>query len=301
MPEKKYKCPTCKKELTKEEYDKVLGIVKTSKRNEKAQLDKARREGVKAEQSRTQLLLAGKDKELQKLKERLDHLKRGTTPQTQGFAGEESLVKSLQTAFPEDAIEHKGKRGDVLQTIYFNGNEAATIIYECKVTSKILISHIRQTITARELRKADAAILVTTGTRKGFNGFINEHGIYIVSPLTVVHIADFLRRGFIALYKANLPIKQRETAAHRLSVYLSNDGGTIINKISEQASYLEGTLREEMDQHWERWQSRYHNIQYIQQAGDIFQENIDLILAGKEPKQLDTQTIYALPNRFLLK
>jgi hypothetical protein len=56
-------------------------------------------------------LLRGKDKHIAALQERIEQLKKGTTPQTDGLEFEDRLTSGLQREFPDDRIMHKGKTG----------------------------------------------------------------------------------------------------------------------------------------------------------------------------------------------
>lgn len=122
---KTYRCPVCGKPLTEQEYERALGILGEREKHlkhEKADLlvklkqaqtkaKRAKAEGVKVERARTQRLLQGKDKIIQTLKERIDQLKRGSTPQTEGLEFEDKLAARLRREFPEDQILHKGLVG----------------------------------------------------------------------------------------------------------------------------------------------------------------------------------------------
>jgi predicted RNase H-like nuclease (RuvC/YqgF family) len=196
-----YRCPVCKKPLTKEEYEQALGILGERERHLqheraklleqvrewKARAKTALMEGKEEERKRTQRLLAGKDKTIQALKERIEQLQRGSTPQTEGLEFEEKLAARLRREFPEDDVRHKGRGSDVLHIGRSNGKVAGTIIYECKRTSTIQGKHVQQAYLAKQSREADFAVLVTTGQRKGFSGLAQLKG-FLSSRLSVLFI-----------------------------------------------------------------------------------------------------------------
>src|SRR5690348_14873959 len=114
--------------------------------------------------------MAGQNKHIKKLQERITQLEKGTTPQTDGLEFEHKLTARLQREFPKDKIEHKGQGGDILHYVKFNGQVAGTIIYECKRCPRINSTHIQQAYLAKQSRNAHFAVLVTTGQRRDFNG-----------------------------------------------------------------------------------------------------------------------------------
>jgi hypothetical protein len=87
------------------------------------------------------------------------------------------LTARLSKEFPADRIEHKGQAGDVLHTVFDGKERCGVIVYELKRVKEIQTVHVRQTAEARRSRGADVAILVTTGSRRGFNGFSTIKGV----------------------------------------------------------------------------------------------------------------------------
>jgi hypothetical protein len=129
---RKFICPVCSTPLSRTAYEKALGIIEEKERlleDERAKIARennalrlqlkesqqkvvaAREDGVKAERARNRRLLAGKDTEIQKLKERLRQVQTVATPQTDGLEFEATLCARLKREFPEDRIQHKGKGG----------------------------------------------------------------------------------------------------------------------------------------------------------------------------------------------
>lgn len=136
-----YRCPVCRKPLSREEYEAALGILSEREKHlqhEKAELQRklrqsqqrekqAREEGIRAERSRTQRLLKGKDKQIQTLKERIDQLKKGSTPQFKNPIEEViQLTSELKDMIKDGAIEHFKmwqKRWDYYQTIHWDSSQ----------------------------------------------------------------------------------------------------------------------------------------------------------------------------------
>ena len=297
----KYYCPVCKKPLTKEEYEKALGILGERDRHHKHQIEnlqgrlheaqekakKARQEGVEVERARTQRLLAGKDREIQTLKERIDQLKRGSTPQTEGLEFEDELANRLKREFPEDDIQHKGKDGDVLHIVKFGGKPAGIIIYECKRTPKILEQHIRQANLAKQSQRADFAVLVTTGQRRGFSGLAQMGGVLVISPLGVIPLASLLRGHLIEMLRTKITKEERTAIAQQLMEYITSPQfKNPIVEVVQLSSSLQDMIKEEAKEHFRIWKKRWSHYQTIQWDSSQIQNNLQLVLHGKKPEPI---------------
>ncbi len=152
----------------------------------RVRLVEAKSAGKKEEQRRAQRLLAGRDRDIQRLRDRIRQLERGTTPQTEGLEFEERLAARLQRESPEDDVQHKGKGCDVLHYVTFEEKQAGVIVYECKRTRRVQGQHVQQANGAKQMFNADFAVLVTSGRTKRFGGFDDMHGVLVISPLGVV-------------------------------------------------------------------------------------------------------------------
>lgn len=298
---KTYRCPVCKKSLTKGEYERALGILGEREKHlehKKAELEKkllrakakakeARDEGIKAERARTQRLLAGKDKQIQTLKERIDQLKKGSTPQTEGLEFEDKLVARLKREFPQDDIQHKGKDGDVLHIVRFEKKPAGIIIYECKRTPRIQSQHVRQAHRAKQSREAHFAVLVTTGEKKGFSGLARMNGVLVVSPLGTIPLASLLRGHLIEMSKAKITKEKRAIIARQLMTYITSPQfKNPIEEVVQLSTELQGMIKEEAKNHLRIWKKRWDRYQRIHWDSSQIQNNLQLVLHGKEPRAL---------------
>lgn len=295
---KTYRCPVCKKPLTKKEYQEALGILeerdkhwehekadlKSKLRVTEAKAKKAREEGVKAERGRAERLMAGKNKQIQTLQERIAQLEKGTTPQTEGLEFEEQLAARLRREFPEDDIQHKGRDGDVLHLIKLEGKMAGTIIYECKRTPKIQEPHIRQAHRAKQTREADFAVLVTTGQRKGFGGLSRMNGVLVASPLAAIPLASVLRMYLIEMARARITKEKRALIAQELLGYITSPQyKNPIEDAVQRTSQLQQMIIEEAKDHRRIWNRRWEHYQTIRWSISKVKENVQLVLQGKEP------------------
>jgi hypothetical protein len=316
---KKYNCSVCNTALSKTAYEKALGIVeerdrlleaeraKVAKENDglKRQLKQfqkraaeAHEEGVQTERARNRRLLAGKDSRIQYLEDRLRQVETGATPQTDGLEFEAKLCARLRREFPDDVVQHKGKGGDVLHLVRFEGEPAGSIIYECKRTPGVLTQHLRQTIAAKKERGADFAVLVTTGRKKGFNGFSQMNGVLVVSPLAVVHACNLLRDHLIEMARSNFDRRTRDTIAQRLMAYVKGPEFTnYVERMVRFSADMQETLEDEIKEHlrgWERRQTCYHALG---RETAQMQRNLSLVLHGREPKLIEAPKATKLPIR----
>ncbi len=298
---KSYRCPVCRKPLTKRQYERALGILgererhlrhqhaelRSKLRTARAREKSARQEGINVERARTQWLLRGKDRQIAVLKERLDQLKRGSTPQTEGLEFEDKLASRLKREFPEDLVEHKGKGGDVLQHVRFDGKVAGLIVYECKRSPKIMAQHLRQTHAARQSREADFAVLVTTGQKAGFSGLARLGGVLVVSPLATIPLAHLLRAHLLEMLKAKIGKERRALIAQQLVRFVA--GPQFRNPIQEViqiSTDLQDMVKDEAKAHFRTWQKRWQHYQTINWDTTQIQKNVQTVLHGKKPMLL---------------
>ena len=306
MGRKTYRCPVCKKTLTEKEYEHALGIIGEREkhlrheiadrdrqlREARSKAQKAKREGkdegIKVERARTQRLLQGYERKIAKLKERLAQLKKGSTPQTEGLEFEEKLAARLKREFPDDTIQHKGKEGDVLQTVNFEKKPAGVIIYECKRTPRILPQHIDQAQRAKQSREADFAVLVTTGHKKGFSGLIQMKGVLVVSPLGTIPLAGLLRGHLIEMLRAKITKEKRAVIAQELAKYITSPQfRNPIEEVVHLISELEDMIKDEATEHYRVWKKRWGRYQTIHWDTSQIRQNLQLVLHGEEPKPLE--------------
>lgn len=291
---KGYRCPVCKKPLTRVEYEKALKIhtareelfrqreEKLRSRYEVTLQEIRRKEREKAKHQTT-----GMQATIKKLKEQLRQREKGSTPQTEGLEFEEKLAARLKREFPEDEIQHKGKGGDVIHLVKFARKPAGTIVYECKRTPRIERAHIQQARVAQQSRQADVAVLDTTGQKRRFGGFDHMNGVWIVSPLGVIALASLLRQHLIEMLRAGIGKEQRARIAHQLVKYLT--GPQFKNPIEEivhLGAELQEMVKAEAKDHLHIWKRRLTHYQRIRWNNTQIQQNIQLVLNGKEPKML---------------
>ena len=242
-------------------------------------------------------MLEGKVKQIQNLKERVKQLRKGTTPQTEGLEFEEKLVKRLKKEFPEDKIVREGKGGDVLQTVMFERKPAGVIVYECKRTPRLESSHITQAYHAKITRKAEFAVLVTTAhPNRTWKGFDTIKNVSVVSPFAVIPLVDLLRTHIIEMLKAKIPIGQRAKIAQQLLHHITSvDFKNPLEQITRTGKELQTEIIKEMESHRRVWEKRWTSYQKIRFNSSHIQDNVQLILHGKQIKSLNKPKAQPLP------
>ncbi len=294
------RCPVCKKPLTKDEYERALGILGAREEHlmhqqkelraqlrAAARLRVAKQEGIQIERERAKRLFAGKEREVRRLQERIRQLERGSTPQTEGLEFEDKLAARLRREFPKDEIQHKGKGGDVLHVVKFDQKAAGTIIYECKRTPRIQGQHIVQARLAKRHREADFAVLVTNGQKKGFSGFTQMGGVFVVSPLGAIPLSALLRLHLIEMLKLEITKEERAIIAQRLVDYITSPQfKNPLEEVVRRATDLQEALKEEVRDHLRTWKRRWEHYRSIHWDTSRIRHNLDRVVHGHEPQAI---------------
>jgi len=166
-------------------------------------------------------------------------------------------------------------------------NPAGKIIYECKRTPRISSAHLQQAASAKQFREADFAVLVTTGTRKGFSGLAEDGGVLIVAPLGVIPLAHLLREHIIRMVRAKITREKRAVVAHKLLKYITSPQfRNPIEEVTRIATELQQMIVQEWKDHKRVWEKRWNHYQRIHWDGAQIAANVNLVLQCKEPKSL---------------
>lgn len=315
-----YKCPLCGSPLTEHHFHKVIKLQERKEKVQKGELEKIKKEAaaakaaVAAEKKKQQDIRAKAKRDVEaakkqaalnernknavrfkrmqarnkKLQEEMKMLKKHTSPQEIGLCDERVLAKRLKKEFPDDRIEHVGKGGDVLHYTIFKKEEAGCIVYECKRTDRIASDHVAQTSLAKKTRQANYAILVTTGTRRGFSGLDQEDGIFLVAQAGVLTLARICRESLVTMAKQRLDAAAKAAAAKRLMDYVTSPVcKTPLEEAISQTERAQRNLVKEVKQHINDWKDRHELYQTIHYDVSHVQKNIDRVLGGDEPLKLE--------------
>lgn len=309
---KTYRCPTCGKKLTRVEYEKALKIQGAKeahfhereaslkekarareerlKKKERALRDRLKNESARIrrlERARAERSNAGLKHALLKANEEIRRLRSGATPQTDGLEFEDKLTTRLRKEFPDDQILHKGKGGDILHTVNFGKKAAGVIIYECKRTPRIQGDHLAQAHRAKQTRQADFVVLVTTARKKGFSGFTQMGGVWVVAPLATVPLVALLREHLIEMLKLKITKERRAAIAQRLMRYIdSPQFKNPVDEMLQRTTKLQEMIKREARDHFRIWQERWGHYQTIHWNATQVQANLQLVLHGNSPKQV---------------
>ncbi len=194
-----------------------------------------------------------------RIKELEEQIKKQTTPQIEGLLYEITLIKELKKHFRNDVFDHEGKKGDVVHHILDKHNvEIGKIVYECKRVKKYDKKFITQAFEAKQIRKADFAILVTTVMKPKTQGFFAEKGVLIVHPAGVISLVSILRDQIIKIAQMKLGQEARDKAIkHTLKYLQSSEFSNSIEAITEEAINSYKELAIEVRKHLDGWKRRY--------------------------------------------
>lgn len=300
--QKTYRCPVCKKSLTKNEYDRALHIheaqqeklvdwerrLRSQERSMHNKVKEAKEQGRQAGESKAARTVKGLKEQLKKAHDRLRQVENRTTPQVEGLADEAKLVSKLKQEFRGDDVQRKGHAGDVLHIVRDSGKVAGIIIYECKREARIKTSHVRQAYRAKQSRHADFAVLVTTGTKQGFGGLELASGVLVVSQHAVLCLADLLRKSLIDILRAGIEKEERAKIANELLRFIkSTDFRNPIEELVSISGDLTEGVKKEFAWHMKDWERRLTAYRRIKWDGSAIQQNLRRVLDGGKPKRLD--------------
>src|SRR5258705_70715 len=299
-----YRCPVCGKPLSKSEYERALQIHEAKKKHlaerEEALVQRERelpkkvaaakragaQEGTAKERARANRLMVGQRATIHRLEDRVRQLEKGSTPQTEGLEFEDKLAGRLHRVVPKDGVKQVRKGGDILHTVRADGKVAGLIIYECKREPRIKTTHVRQAYLAKQRRQAHFAVLVTTGSRKGFTGLSEMQGVLLVAPLGAIPLASLLREYLLAMHKPHVTKSKRALMAEQLVKFIrSPEFKNPIEDVIGAATDLQDMVVDEAKVHVRIWQKRRDYYQRIVWDSTHIQSNVLLVLEGKEPEQ----------------
>lgn len=200
-----------------------------------------------------------------KIQQLQEQLRKNKTPSEIGFENEKVMLQALQEKFPLDRFVHTGKGGDIVHYIKDGGKEVGIIVYELKKVSNFSNSHIQQTLTAKQTRNADYAILVTNAKRsKNDFGFSVTKGIIIIHPAGALTIIAILREQLINISKLKLSSKQREEATRAVLDYIHSPAfRNSIESIIDNTIELYESMKKEVKDHISTWKDRLNRYNDI--------------------------------------
>lgn len=257
------------RELMKEAFNKKLesqiakgitkGVAKQNRELKKQATEFNRTKNKMGQLERSlKLALEKGEKGQQEIRRLREQIEKGITPQIEGLLEEDKLLAKLKELFPHDQYEHTGKGGDIIQTVMEQGRPAGKIVYECKRVKTFSHSHVEQASDARELRKADFAVLVTNAFPAKQQFYFVSNTVFVISPVSVEAVTYTLRESLIKIALLQLSNAAKAKAVNEIYGYLAgNEYGNKVNGMASQLSALAGDLKSEINSHGQTWKRRY--------------------------------------------
>jgi hypothetical protein len=173
---------------------------------------------------------------------------------------------------------------DGVSTVLVDGKTAGLILYECKRCKRIQSDHVEQATRDKRSREADFAILVTTGTRRGYTGLANDGPVLVVSPLGVIALAGLVRAQLLQMSRARFSRSQKEKAAAQALEYITGAmfRGPLEDAITRTRK-ARGLLEKEAKAHFQVWQERWELYQTVDMDLASLSHNSERISHGEKP------------------
>jgi hypothetical protein len=233
--------------------------------------------------------------EIKKLKEQIQ---KGITPQIEGLLEEDKLLAKLQELFPQDKFEHPGKGGDILQFVIEQGQQIGIIVYECKKVKYFDKKHIDQAKTARRMRGADFAVLVTNVFPSKKQYYFVEKAVFVISPISLEPITQTLRDSLVRIYMLRLSNEAKSKAVQQVYDYLSsNEYSNKVNDLASQLMDLGKELKTEITSHKKVWEKRYKTYQNLYIDIGVIDHKLRTLIKGLPGSK--TLQLPAPPKQFI--
>lgn len=252
-------------------------------------------EGIEKQKARTEKVSQmaekyrkARDKAMERAKQLEEMMKKGTTPQIEGYNFEREFTNQLKEKFPRDEIKPTGQKGDVIQTVQEEKRKVGKIIYECKKTKEFENKFIEQIRRDKARVIADYGVIVTWATREGKQNFWVEEDIIVVHPYAVLDVATFLRETLMKMYTLKLSKAEFETKGKAILEFMQSEEfrTRIQNSIAKSREAYE-VLKKEIKTHFNAWNKRFKIYESIHRNTNIIQSTIQYVLLhGKIPKNL---------------
>ena len=221
------------------------------------------------------------------IKELEKQLRRQTTPSVEGLLYESTLLEHLKKKFPEDGYQHPGKGGDIIQTVMRDGEEAGTIVYECKRVKTYSSKHVAQALEAKQKRKALFGILVTNAMKKGTQGFFAERDVLIVHPAGVLSLVTVLRNQIVQIADMRLGQLEKDEAIRLTLKYLQGpEFSNSMDLVVAETMSLYNDLKDEIRRHFATWRKRYDSYAKIHNEAGKVKDTTNAVLKGEDSSSI---------------
>lgn len=202
-----------------------------------------------------------------------------------GPEGEEELVAALRHEFRGDQIEHRGKGGDVIQTVLESGMPLGKIVYECKRTATWQVAFTRQLKKAMETHDTRYGVLISRKLPRKAAGICTANKVLVSEPHLAVQLASVLRDAVVALGRARMSEDGKAAKTEEIYRYLcSDDFSNAISRIDDKIKELRGSLEKERSSHDGWWRAReQHYATILREASGIDARVKEILSARPAP------------------
>ncbi len=228
-------------------------------------------------------------KTIEKQTEVIEELKREADRRSLAELGdipEEKLIDILKREFPEDLFERVGKGragGDAIQTLMFNNRPVGKLLYESKNEKSWKNAWINKIKEDRVSIGTPYAILVSKAFPRNTKHFAIVHGIPVVSPRLLPHLARIIRSSIIAIERQKLSAFEKEEKVGMLYSYLnSSEFKSSAIAIADSIGNLNKIRTDERNTHEKTWTKQEHEVNSISKNFNKIHSNIETIIEKED-------------------
>jgi hypothetical protein len=283
---------------------------------EKARVERAKREAQKAVEAQVRALRAGQEEviaqrvaaaretfvkeaaelinaekvkafeETTRLTQQLAEMQRRLerrTPHELGEPAEVDLFEQLQAAVPDRVSRvAKGKTGpDIIVEVMHNNVVAGSIVIDCKNHKRWANTFVTKLRSDQRTVRADFAIFSTSTFPKGARQLHIQDGVIVADPARVTVLVHLLRRQIIENYSLKLGSEARNEKAALLYEFIISPACTdLLDRLVTATDALVALDAKEADVHATTWKRRGELIRSVREVHDQFAEAVLRITHG---------------------
>lgn len=235
------------------------------------QLRLAEQKTAQREQSRSELQLREKDKQLEDQKKLIDELKRKAgqgSMQLQGEVQEMAIADWLRSQFPLDTIDdiRTGARGaDCLQTVHTREHQnCGTIYYESKRTKDFQPAWIEKFKADMREKNADIGVIVTQTMPKDMPAMGQVQGIWICTYEEFKGLSLVLREMLLRIrVVTNTQVNKADKKEMIYAFFTSQEFRMYVDAVVEAFTQMRSDLQREKNAMQKLWKRREKQIQKV--------------------------------------
>jgi hypothetical protein len=309
------RCPYCRAPLSRRAFEEIQARLKAE---ERARVERAKREAQKAAEAQVRALRASQEETLRqrlaaqreafvkeaaelinaekvkafeettKLTQQLAEMQRRLerrTPHELGEPAEVDLFEQLEAAFPGRVRRiAKGKSGpDVIVEVTHNNAIAGSIMIDSKNVVRWSNGYVTKLRSDQRTAGADFAILSTSTFPKGARQLHVQDGVIIADPARVTVVVHLLRRIILETYLLKLGSEAKNEKAEILYDFIISPAcSDLLDRLVKLTGDLVSLDVKEADAHTTTWKKRGELIHSVREVHDQFVEAVLRITLGSE-------------------